>query len=121
MPEKEDLDVYKKDDSSSTLTSAQTVAVNSICAGGVDTYLSGKHREHMVEGLEAGLLGAFIGTLLTIGVSYSGYANNIKPTHAWFPALIGFSSAVLAAYTTMKNDDDDHIEDFEKVCVSGDE
>ncbi len=72
----------------------------------------------MKEGVEAGLLGAFIGTLLTIGVSYLDSSQAIKMSHAWIPASIGFSGAMIAAYTTITADDETHKEDFEKVCDS---
>ena len=98
------------------LSSVERQKVETLCEAGVESYISSKHKEHMVEGFEAGLLGAFIGTILTIGISYSGVSSAIKPIHSWFPAFIGFSSAVIASYTTMKNDDDDHREDYKKVC-----
>jgi len=98
------------------LSSVERQKVETLCEAGVESYISSKHKEHMVEGFEAGLVGAFIGTILTLGVSYSGFAPALKPNHALFPAFIGFSSAVIASYTTMKNDDDDHREDYKKVC-----
>ena len=62
--------------------------VQSVCEAGFDSYLASKHREHLVEGMETGLLGAFIGTLLTIGASYVDPNKIIKPQHAWMPASI---------------------------------
>lgn len=90
--------------------------VRTMCESGVDSYLASKHKEHLAEGLETGLLGAFIGTILTIGVSYLDSSNTIKMTHAWLPATIGFSSALVASYTTRTRDDESHIDDFNKVC-----
>tara|TARA_R110000824_G_scaffold339504_1_gene526026 strand:- start:288 stop:611 length:324 start_codon:yes stop_codon:yes gene_type:complete len=92
--------------------------VRSMCQEGFDTYLSAQHRNHMKEGMEAGLLGAFIGTILTIGVSYLDSSQVIKMSHAWIPASIGFTGAVVAAYTSIANEDDVHKQDFEKVCDS---
>jgi hypothetical protein len=92
--------------------------VRTMCEAGFESYLSAQHRTHMKEGMEAGLLGAFIGTLLTIGVSYLDSSQAIKMSHAWIPASIGFTGAMMAAYTTITADDEIHKEDFEKVCDS---
>lgn len=90
--------------------------VRTMCESGVDSYLASKHKEHLAEGLETGLLGAFIGTVLTLGVSYLDTTNTIKMTHAWLPATIGFSSALVASYATRTRDDESHKDDFNKVC-----
>ena len=90
--------------------------VRTMCESGVDNYLASKLKEHLAEGLETGLLGAFIGTVLTLGVSYLDTTNTIKMTHAWLPATIGFSSALVASYATRTRDDESHKDDFNKVC-----
>lgn len=95
--------------------------VQSVCEAGFDSYLASKHREHLVEGMETGLLGAFIGTLLTIGASYVDPNKIIKPQHAWMPASIGFMGAVAASYLSRTRNDDAHKQDFEKVCESVEE
>jgi len=92
--------------------------VRTMCEAGFDTYLKQQHKEHMKEGVEAGLLGAFIGSILTVGVSYLDSSQIIKVSHAWIPASIGFTGAIIAAYTTITRDDETHKEDFEKVCSS---
>tara|TARA_R110000751_G_scaffold283127_1_gene386448 strand:- start:221 stop:541 length:321 start_codon:yes stop_codon:yes gene_type:complete len=92
--------------------------VRTMCEAGFEAYLTQQHREHMREGIEAGLLGAFIGAMLTVGTSYFDSSQVIKMSHAWIPASIGFTGAMVAAYTTITADDDMHKEDFEKVCDS---
>ena len=98
------------------LTSSENEEIESVCEAGFESYLASKHKEHMVDGLESGLLGAFIASLATVGISYFDKTGTVGYHHAWIPAAIGFSGAVAASYLTMKRDDDSHQEDFQEVC-----
>lgn len=98
------------------LTSSETEDIESVCEAGFGSYLASKHKEHMVTGLESGLLGAFIASIATIGISYFDKTDTVGYHHAWIPATLGFSGAIVASYLTMKKDDKDHEEDFKEVC-----
>ena len=98
------------------LTSSETEDIESICDRGFESYLASKHKEHMVEGLESGLIGAFIASIATLGISYFDKTDTVGYHHAWIPAAIGFSGAIAASYLTMKKDDEGHEEDFKEVC-----
>jgi hypothetical protein len=98
------------------LTSSETEDIESICDRGFESYLASKHKEHMAEGLESGLIGAFIASIATLGISYFDKTDTVGYHHAWIPAAIGFSGAIAASYLTMKKEDENHQEDFKEVC-----
>ena len=89
-------------------TSKETAEMETVCGAGVESYLSTKHKEHLKAGVETGVLGAFIGGVLTITYSYLDKSGIIKPQHSWMPALVGLSGGVISAYVTMEKYDDQH-------------
>ncbi len=90
--------------------------IESICDGGLDSYLVSKRRETALGRVEEGATGAFVASLLTVGYSYITKGKHIKFVHALIPASIGFLGGLIVAGVGYKDDDEEHTLDFNEVC-----
>jgi len=98
------------------MTLADQDEVESICNGGLETYLSSKHTEYVIQRIEEGAAGAIIASFLTIGYSYYTKGKHIRFVHALIPASVGFLGGLIVAGMGYKDNDDEHTLDFNEVC-----
>ena len=90
--------------------------LESVCDGGLQSYLSSKHREYTIKRIEEGAGGALIASLLTIGYAHYTKGKHIQFIHALIPASVGFLGGLIVAAMGYNDLDEEHSVDFEEVC-----
>jgi len=91
--------------------------VESVCEAGLESYLSDKHKAYRKSRLEVGAMGAFIGILGVLGISYLFEDAGMKPSYAVFPVGAALIVSGIDAIINADKGDGEHTEEFNDVCA----
>ena len=90
--------------------------VETVCDAGLESYLANKHKAYRQKRLEGGAVGAFVGILAVIGITYFFKDSCVKTSHAIFPVGAALVASGVDAIINADNLDEVHTEEFNDVC-----